>query len=255
MSNWRNTYLSDDNVRARCVTEFPTPQSINYATIFQKPNGRKIAQAPINPVKAMQNMAQHANQSLSNFEQAYQDSVASAKRESLNVTYWNTPAKQMIDRPVYGVAVSRANRQPSGNSAGGSSNVGPVRTTTYEGSPVSSLDLIPDPSPMRSPAYDHSERPPLFLGSPLRALSRRTRPSQMHPGSRAFNFGRNRTQIHPDPTGAPGTSSMQLGEEQLATPTSMPSSDTPLQPSAERVPSAPSPSATPQPSRVPYSPE
>jgi hypothetical protein len=164
MANWKNTYLSDENVRARCVAEFPTPQSLSYATMFQNKASRRIGQAPVNPARAMQNLASVSSGGLkvADLEQSYRDSIASAKRESINVTYWQTPAQQMINRPVFNVRVSRANAMPAGNALGGLVATGMSGTKTYAGGTPSSLGAssIPSQNP-GSPGLTPIVFPPL----------------------------------------------------------------------------------------------
>lgn len=135
MANRRGTYLSDELVMQRCISKFPTPQSLNYATMFQNNQKGRIAQAPTVPVKYMENLKYvgKGGYKLADLEHAYQYTMNTTPRESLNVTFWSTPAPIMLDRPVGSVLMSRATRMPSGASSGGAVRLGATTTITHQG--------------------------------------------------------------------------------------------------------------------------
>jgi hypothetical protein len=135
MANRRGTYLSDEQVMSRCVSQFPTPQSLNYATMFQNSQKGKIAQAPTVPVKYMENLKYvgKGGYKLADLEHAYSYTMNTTPRESLNVTFWSTPAPIMLDRPVGSVLMGRATRMPSGAASSGAVSMGSTTTITHQG--------------------------------------------------------------------------------------------------------------------------
>lgn len=135
MANRRGTYLSDEQVMSRCVSKFPTPQSLNYATMFQNKQKGRIAQAPTVPVKYMENLTYvgKGGYKLEDLEKSYNFTMASTPRESLNVTFWSTPTKIMMDRPVGSVIMGRATRMPSGASSGGAIRLANTTTIVHQG--------------------------------------------------------------------------------------------------------------------------
>ena len=135
MANRRGTYLSDEQVMSRCISKFPTPQSLNYATMFQNNQKGRIAQAPTNPVKYMENLTYvgKGGYKLKDLMQSYDFTISSTPRESLNVTFWSTPAPIMLDRPVGSVIMGRATRMPSGASSGGAVRLANTTTITHQG--------------------------------------------------------------------------------------------------------------------------
>ena len=135
MANRKGTWLSDENVMKRCMSEFPCPQSLGYGTMFQNKHRKRIAQAPTKPIRAMRNLGIISKSKLGvdELNKAYEFSMVNTPYESTNVTFWSKPAQIMMDRPTFGVAVSRPTRMAVGATSGGSSSLAATTTLTHQG--------------------------------------------------------------------------------------------------------------------------
>lgn len=79
MANRVGTYLSDENVRARCPEFFPVPMGKSYA-LFTLADGTP-AQRPQNVLQALKEMARNQNRPYQDLERMYANNLALAKNE------------------------------------------------------------------------------------------------------------------------------------------------------------------------------
>jgi len=79
MANRNGSYLSDENVRARCPEFFPVPMGKSYA-LFTLPDGSP-AQRPQNVFQALNEMAKNQNRPYQDLERMYKNNLALAKNE------------------------------------------------------------------------------------------------------------------------------------------------------------------------------
>jgi len=79
MANRKGTYLSDENVKARCPENFPVPLGKAYA-LFTLSDGTP-GQRPQNVLQALREMARNQNRPYQDLERLYKNNLALAKNE------------------------------------------------------------------------------------------------------------------------------------------------------------------------------